>query len=181
MLSGYSTSGGFTPLFLLISTLTDTERYPLFPYAYLYVIKHLKRKDMRKINLLVLHCSATRENQVYTPEQLERDHKARGFVCAGYNFYVRRTGEVISMRPIEQIPAHTRGYNRNSIGICYEGGLDSEGKPEDTRTTEQKKSLRILLLMLLGHYPGSRICGHRDLGAPKACPCFNAEEEYADL
>ena len=34
---------------------------------------------MRKINLIVLHCSATRETMEYTPEQLERDHKARGF------------------------------------------------------------------------------------------------------
>lgn len=136
---------------------------------------------MRKINLLVIHCSATRENQTYTPEQLECDHRARGFVSAGYNYYVRRSGEVVSMRPVEQIPAHARGYNRHSIGICYEGGLDRESRPADTRTPQQKESLRILLLMLLAHYPGSRICGHRDLGAPKACPCFNAEKEYADL
>lgn len=136
---------------------------------------------MRRINLLVLHCSATRENQDYTPAQLERDHKARGFVCAGYNYYVRRSGEIAPMRPVERIPAHARGFNRNSIGICYEGGLDGNGKPADTRTAAQKESLRILLLMLLAHYPGCRICGHRDLGAPKACPCFNAEEEYADL
>ena len=37
---------------------------------------------MRKINLIVLHCSATREAMEYTPEQLERDHKARGFFSA---------------------------------------------------------------------------------------------------
>ena len=46
---------------------------------------------MRKIDLIVLHCSATRETQEYTPEQLERDHKARGFVRAGYNYYIRRS------------------------------------------------------------------------------------------
>lgn len=44
---------------------------------------------MRKIDLIVLHCSATRETQEYTPEQLERDHKARGFVRAGYNYYIQ--------------------------------------------------------------------------------------------
>lgn len=33
---------------------------------------------MRKINLIVLHCSATRETAEYTPEQLERDHRAPG-------------------------------------------------------------------------------------------------------
>lgn len=136
---------------------------------------------MRKINLIVLHCSATKDTQTYTPEQLERDHKARGFIQAGYHFYVRRNGEIVSMRPVEQIPAHAKGFNRNSIAICYEGGLDITGKPKDTRTIKQKESIRILLLLLLTHYPGARICGHRDLGAHKACPCFNAEEEYADL
>lgn len=67
---------------------------------------------MRKIDLIVLHCSATRETQEYTPEQLERDHKARGFVRAGYNYYIRRSGEIVPMRPIEQVPAHVRGHNR---------------------------------------------------------------------
>lgn len=136
---------------------------------------------MRKINLIVLHCSATKDTQSYSPEQLERDHKARGFTQAGYHFYIRRNGEIISMRPVEQIPAHAKGFNRNSIAICYEGGLDVTGKPKDTRTPKQKESIRILLHLLLTHHPGSRICGHRDLGAHKACPCFNAEEEYADL
>lgn len=136
---------------------------------------------MRKINLIVLHCSATKDTQTYTPEQLERDHKARGFIQAGYHFYIRRNGEIVSMRPVEQIPAHAKGFNRNSIAICYEGGLDITGKPKDTRTIKQKESIRILLLLLLTHYPSARICGHRDLGAHKACPCFNAEEEYADL
>ena len=41
----------------------------------------------RKINLIVIHCSATRVDKDYTPEQLERDHKARGFNSAGYNYY----------------------------------------------------------------------------------------------
>ena len=77
---------------------------------------------MRKINLIVLHCSATRETMEYTPEQLERDHKARGFFSAGYNYYIRRSGEVVPMRPPEQIPAHAKGYNAFSLGICYEGG-----------------------------------------------------------
>ena len=37
---------------------------------------------MRKIDLIVIHCSATRENTDYSPEQLESDHKARGFLRA---------------------------------------------------------------------------------------------------
>ena len=92
----------------------------------------------RKINLIVIHCSATRVDKDYTPEQLERDHKARGFNSAGYNYYIRKSGEIVSMRPLELIPAHVTGYNKNSIGICYEGGLDPDGNPDDTRTEAQR-------------------------------------------
>ena len=31
------------------------------------------------VRFLVLHCSATRRNQDYSVEQLQRDHKSRGF------------------------------------------------------------------------------------------------------
>ena len=61
------------------------------------------RKINRKINLIVIHCSATRVDKDYTPEQLERDHKARGFNSAGYNYYIRKSGEVVPMRPLELI------------------------------------------------------------------------------
>ena len=73
---------------------------------------------MRKIDLIVIHCSATRENTDYSPKQLESDHKARGFLRAGYNFYIRKSGEVVNLRPLEQIPAHARGHNKHSIGFA---------------------------------------------------------------
>lgn len=121
------------------------------------------RKINRKINLIVIHCSATRVDKDYTPEQLERDHKARGFNSAGYNFYIRKNGEVVPMRPLELIPAHVTGYNKNSIGICYEGVLDADGNPDDTRTDAQRSAIVELLLTLVAQFPDSRICGHRDL------------------
>ncbi len=40
---------------------------------------------MRDINLIVVHCSATRVNQNFTVEQLEACHKARGFDTIGYH------------------------------------------------------------------------------------------------
>jgi N-acetylmuramoyl-L-alanine amidase len=131
------------------------------------------------INLIVLHCSATRSVSEYTPEQLERDHRARGFSRAGYNYYVRRSGRVVAMRPLEMIPAHATGYNRNSIGVCYEGGLSGDGVPADTRTPEQREAILRLLQELLRRFPACRVCGHRDL-AVRACPCFDAGKEYAN-
>ncbi len=152
------------------------------------------RKINRKINLIVIHCSATRVDQNYTPEQLERDHKARGFNSAGYNYYIRKNGEIVPMRPLELIPAHAASYNKNSIGICYEGGLDPDGNPDDTRTESQRQAIIKLLLKLVAQFPNSRICGHRDLSPDlngngkieqnewtKMCPCFDAEDEYKNI
>ena len=70
-----------------------------------------------------------------------------------------------------------------SIGICYEGGLDEEGRPADTRTYAQKCSLLDLLRQLRTDYPDARILGHRQLSASirKACPCFDAREEYGAI
>lgn len=144
---------------------------------------------MRKINLIVIHCSATRCNRDYTEQQLTADHLQRGFSEAGYHFYIRKNGDIKSLRPVEKVGAHVYGYNANSIGICYEGGLDEQGHPADTRTSYQKHSLRVLVLTLLKDYPGSRVCGHRDLSPDlnhdgkieprewiKQCPCFEASK-----
>ena len=76
---------------------------------------------MRQINLLVIHCSATKENQPFTIQALETSHRERGFNGIGYHYYIRQNGEVINTRPLSRIGAHAKGYNRNSIGICYEG------------------------------------------------------------
>ena len=72
-------------------------------------------------------------------------------------------------------------YNSHSIGICYEGGLDARGQPDDTRTAAQKKTMRHLFEDLHERYPRAMIVGHRDLSHDRDCPCFDAYKEYADL
>ena len=80
------------------------------------------------------------------------------------------------------VGAHAKHYNQHSIGICYEGGLDTQGRPADTRTPEQKQALVALLRSLKEDYPDATILGHRDLpNVRKDCPCFDAKAEYADL
>ncbi|MDO4181558.1 MAG: N-acetylmuramoyl-L-alanine amidase [Bacteroidales bacterium] len=129
------------------------------------------------VRFIVIHCSATRSDRDYTVEQLLRDHKARGFRTVGYHFYIRKSGVITQHRRLLEVGAHVRGYNRCSIGVCYEGGLDVDGKPADTRTPEQKAQLIGLLLKLRRLFPAALIVGHRDLpGVKKACPCFSCEE-----
>ena len=135
------------------------------------------------VRFIVIHCSATRRDRDYTVEQLLRDHRARGFRTIGYHLYIRRDGTVTQHRKLLEVGAHCRPYNRCSIGICYEGGLDTFGHPADTRTPEQRASLLALLQKLRKLFPGAVICGHRDMpgAVPKACPCFDAMAEYAKL
>lgn len=129
------------------------------------------------VRFLVIHCSATPCNKEYTAEQMLRDHRQRGFRSVGYHFYIRRNGEVSRHRKLLEVGAHARGYNRCSIGICYEGGLNTEGQPADTRTPQQKAGLEELLATLHRLFPGARIVGHRELpGVRKDCPCFACEE-----
>lgn len=128
------------------------------------------------IKYLVLHCSASRCNQDYSVELLRRDHKARGFYGIGYHFYIRKDGKKTQHRMLLEVGAHCIPYNRCSIGICYEGGLDEDGKPANTLTKEQEERITDLLINLHKLFPKAKIVGHRDLpgASPKECPCFDA-------
>ena len=80
------------------------------------------------------------------------------------------------------VGAHCVNHNAHSIGVCYEGGLDARGQPDDTRTPEQKSALRALLEDLHRRYPKALIVGHHDLNPEKPCPCIpDVVKEYADL
>ena len=95
---------------------------------------------MRSIDLIVVHCSATRCNQRYRVTALIRDHADR-FGFTGYHYYITRDGTTYQTRHENLIGAHARRYNEHSLGVCYEGGLDSKGRPADTRTEAQKHAL----------------------------------------
>ena len=89
----------------------------------------------------------------------------------GYHYVIRRDGTVEPGRPLWMVGAHCKGHNTNSIGICYEGGLDARGQPADTRTPEQKASMDSLVNVLHIKYPDAQVVGHNRF-ASKACPCF---------
>ena len=46
---------------------------------------------MRIINLIVVHCSATRGDCTLSPEDLDRLHRRRGFNGTGYHYSVSYT------------------------------------------------------------------------------------------
>lgn len=131
---------------------------------------------MRNITEIIVHCSATPEGRDYTVADIDRWHKAKGWKGIGYHFVIYRDGSIHVGRPKEQIGAHCTGHNTISIGICYIGGLATDGKTaKDTRTQEQKDSMLGLIEQLLEEFPKASIHGHREFAA-KACPCFDVTE-----
>lgn len=131
--------------------------------------------------MIVIHCSAVRPGQRSSAKDIDNWHKDKGWKCIGYHFVVRRDGTIETGRRLEEIGAHCVGHNRHSIGICYEGGLDSAGQPADTRTPEQVKTLRKLVERMHAYFPKAVILGHHDLNPGKDCPCYDPTSEYQDL
>ena len=130
----------------------------------------------RKITEIIIHCSATREGQHFTAADIDRWHRAINYDCIGYQFVILLDGTIERGRPLEQIGAHCKHHNEQSIGICYIGGLDANGDPKDTRTPAQREQLRRLVQQLMEQFPEAILHGHRDFAA-KACPCFDVRRE----
>lgn len=136
---------------------------------------------MRKITKIIVHCTATPEGKNYTVDTIRKWHIAKGWSDIGYHYIIYLDGSVHKGRDEKIVGAHCLGQNANSIGVCYVGGVATDGKtPKDTRTEAQKRSLIDLLKKLKAKYPKASIFGHRDFAA-KACPSFDAKTEYKNL
>lgn len=135
---------------------------------------------MRRIDEIIVHCTATPQGMAVSVSDIDRWHRQRGFAGIGYHFVVYLDGTVHTGRPIDRAGAHCKGHNAHSIGVCYVGGLDVQGCSMDTRTPQQKIALHVLMVALKTQYPNAKVYGHRRF-ANKACPCFDAEKEYAEL
>ena len=135
----------------------------------------------RRIDKIIVHCSATPEGKDYSVDTIRKWHLQRGFSDIGYHYIIYRDGSIHTGRDESVIGAHCKGHNSNSIGVCYIGGVAADGKtPKDTRTIEQKQSLVKLLKELKTKYPQASIHGHRDFSS-KACPSFDATKEYSSI
>ncbi len=130
---------------------------------------------MRKIDKIIIHCTATKPQMDVGVAEVRKWHKNFGWRDIGYHFLIRRNGSIEKGRPLGVVGSHCRGYNKTSIGICYVGGIDEKGKAQDNRTKEQRIALRELLYELGKTFPFASIHGHNEF-SPKACPSFNVQE-----
>ena len=136
---------------------------------------------MRKINKIILHCTATPEGRLTSVKDIRSWHKARGFSDIGYHYIVHIDGSISKGRPEEKQGAHVKGHNKDSIGIAYVGGIDKNTfQPLDTRTEKQKSSLHEIIMNLMKDYPDATLHGHNEFSS-KACPSFDVSKEYENI
>jgi N-acetylmuramoyl-L-alanine amidase len=137
---------------------------------------------MRDLNRIILHCSATREGKDFSADTIRDWHvNGNGWRDIGYHWVIRLDGSIEVGRPLDEKGAHTKGHNKDSVGVCYIGGCDADGKPKDTMNPEQEKAWRMIVLSLRTLY-GNHITihGHNEF-ANKACPSFTVKEKFADM
>lgn len=133
---------------------------------------------MRKIKRIVVHCTATQQT-IDIQSIINYWKSTLKWESMGYHYIIEANGNVVQLADLERITNGASGYNQNSIHIAYIGGIDSNKKPIDNRTTEQKYALRILIMQLTAKFPNVDILGHNQLpNVHKACPCFDAAKEY---
>lgn len=169
-----------------------------------YTIQHrgiVLKKSKRRIDYIAVHCTASPEGQALTVDQIRKQHRKQGWSDIGYHYVIDLQGRVFLGRDVDLSGAHVSGYNANSIGVVYVGGLECDPrkkydqlKAKDTRTDAQKASLLSLLIDLRKLYPYAKIQGHRDFSPDKNhdgvisadefikdCPSFDARMAYRHI
>jgi N-acetylmuramoyl-L-alanine amidase len=115
-----------------------------------------KAKTNSKIELVVVHCSATPNGKAFTAKDIHQMHLDRGFAGIGYHKVILVDGVVEMGRPEYWIGSHAANFNEGSLGICLIG--------TDSFSLEQLESLRLELKTYKLKFGASlKIVGHRDL------------------
>lgn len=121
-----------------------------------------------KINLLIVHCSDTNDNENLQAKDIHKMHLGFGWDGIGYHKIITRSGKVENGRPEYWVGAHVKGKNNISLGVCLIG--------KNKFTNKQYNSLERVLKKWKSLYPEAEIVGHRDsTKTHKTCPNFDVK------
>ena len=151
---------------------------------------------MSKVKRIVVHCTAEPANAVRSREYYRHlFFEVYRWKHWGYHAIIYQDG---SWEVLQQMPKPTptgafitnlttangaKNFNHDSLHLAYVGGLNVTAyRPADTRTPEQRATLRYLVALWKHQYGISEVVGHSQLpGVKKACPCFDARKEYENV
>lgn len=150
------------------------------------------------VKYIVIHCSAGFGDI----ESVKRFWSNKlGWRSPGYHRFIDEDGTIHKLSEYKSITNGVKGFNQNSIHICYKGGVDKKNinKAKDTRTDRQKLMIKhcisdVLLWLEKNGVEINKninVLGHRDFSLDKnasgvieswerikECPSFDAIPEY---
>jgi N-acetyl-anhydromuramyl-L-alanine amidase AmpD len=129
-----------------------------------------REKLERKITKIIIHCSDSDRPEHDNAHTIHQWHLERGFIKIGYHYFIRKNGDLEIGRDEDEVGAHCKGYNSESIGICVSG--------RHGFTEEQFQILAALVTRVLDRYKLSpkNIFLHNELDRHKTCPNFSKKE-----
>ena len=135
-----------------------------------------------KKTMIIVHCSDTPHTMKVTVKDLYKWHVIEnGWSAIGYAYFIDQFGDIHKCRDLDndgdvedEVGAHARGFNAQSIGICMEG----RGVYRDA----QFSSLRFLIEDIINRHPikFNQIIGHHDVDPHKTCPMFDVKKKVRE-
>ena len=143
------------------------------------------REFRRPVQRCFIHCSATPPSMDIGDETIKSWHIERGWDDIGYHVVIRRgkhDGVIEYGRSFDEVGAHVRGHNHDSIGVVLAGGVmeSDHSKAEENFTDKQWRSLRRVAYAMQVLFPGIEFYGHYEVDPGKECPSFDMDK-WRDL
>jgi hypothetical protein len=120
---------------------------------------------------IILHHSLTKDDQVVSWGAIRRYHvETLGWSDVGYHFGIELVGnayEVFVGRMLNEVGAHCKGRNTDSIGVCFVGNFDTSPPPRE----QWHLGVRLVRAMCdIFAIPNGQVFPHHRFASYKSCP-----------
>ena len=137
----------------------------------------MDRIDRTETKYIIIHSSQTPPSKNLDVEDMNKLHRQKGFLNVVHHLIIKRDGSVETGRHLEEVGAHTEGYNDTSVSVCLIRGttMDSELEPRLHYTSKQWQELKESVMWLRYTYPQSSILGFTEIATTQLCPYFDVQ------
>ena len=135
----------------------------------------LRMSRRKETNHIVIHSTQTKPNANISIRTVDEWHRKRGLLKVGYHFFIRRDGLIEVGRGPNEIGAHIKEHDSDSVSVCLAGGLNTRGVTAPDYSIGLLESLFVLVKTLKYMYSDAKVVGHRDLSETE-CPSFDVKE-----
>lgn len=122
-----------------------------------------------RTDMVVIHHTGNPIDDDLSAQQINLSHQAKGWVCIGYHYVVRKDGGIELGRPHWTVGAHAYGDNDHTIGIHLCGNFELTAP-----TAAQIESAAMLVGKVCADYglpiDERHVTGHGELKGETACP-----------